>query len=87
MTQFTEKPQAGEGWINGGFFVLEPGIKKYIAGDKTSWEFDSLETLAAEGQVAAYQHENFWYCMDTLRDVNMLERFWAEGKAPWKLWK
>jgi len=87
VVQFKEKPQIGEGWINGGFFVLEPGIKKYIAGDKTSWEFDSLETLAAEGQVAAYQHENFWYCMDTLRDVNMLERFWAEGKAPWKLWK
>lgn len=86
VIQFQEKPQLGEGWINGGFFVLEPKIADYIAGDRTSWEFDSLEKLAAEGQVAAYQHENFWQCMDTMRDVNLLEKLWSEGKAPWKLW-
>jgi glucose-1-phosphate cytidylyltransferase len=86
VVQFKEKPQIGEGWINGGFFVLEPGIKNYIAGDETPWEFESLEQLAAEGQVSAYQHEDFWQCMDTLRDVQLLEKLWEEGQAPWKLW-
>ncbi|HEX7541772.1 MAG TPA: glucose-1-phosphate cytidylyltransferase [Anaerolineales bacterium] len=86
VVEFKEKPQIGEGWINGGFFVLQPGIVDYIAGDQTSWEFDSLEALAAEKQVAAYQHENFWQCMDTVRDVNLLEKYWSEGKAPWKIW-
>ena len=86
VAAFKEKPQIGEGWINGGFFVLQPGIVDYIAGDQTSWEFDSLEALAAEGQVAAYQHENFWQCMDTARDVHLLEKHWSEGKAPWKIW-
>jgi len=86
VTQFKEKPQIGEGWINGGFFVLEPGITKYIQGDHTAWEFESLEHIAADGQLAAYQHDDFWQCMDTLRDVNLLEKLWQEGKAPWKLW-
>ena len=86
VIQFTEKPQIGEGWINGGFFVLEPGITKYIASDDTFWEFESLELIAADGQLAAYQHEDFWQCMDTLRDVRNLERLWQEGKAPWKVW-
>lgn len=86
VVQFKEKPQIGEGWINGGFFVLEPAIKNYISGDQTSWEFESLEKLAAEGQVAAYKHENFWQAMDTLRDVSLLEKLWQEGKAPWKIW-
>jgi len=84
--QFKEKPQIGEGWINGGFFVMEPEIVDYIQDDQTSWEFESLEKLASEGQVAAYQHESFWQCMDTLRDVNLLERLWMEGNAPWKIW-
>lgn len=86
VVQFKEKPQIGEGWINGGFFVLEPGIVDYIDGDQTPWEFESLEKLAVEGQVAAYEHENFWQCMDTLRDVNLLDRLWQEGNAPWKTW-
>ncbi len=86
VMEFKEKPQIGEGWINGGFFVLQPGIVDYIAGDQASWEFDSLETLTAEGQVAAYQHENFWQSMDTVRDVHLLEKHWSEGKAPWKIW-
>ena len=87
VVQFQEKPQIGEGWINGGFFVLQPSIRDYIAGDQTSWEFEALEKLAAEGQVAAYQLETFWQSMDTLRDVRLLEKLWAEGKAPWKIWK
>jgi glucose-1-phosphate cytidylyltransferase len=86
VVQFIEKPQIGEGWINGGFFVLEPGIKKYIEGDQTAWEFESLEQLAAEGQVSAFQHEDFWQCMDTVRDVHLLNKLWQEGNAPWKIW-
>lgn len=87
VAQFQEKPQIGEGWINGGFFVLEPEIASYIEGHQTSWEREPLENLAAEGQLAAYQHEDFWQCMDTLRDVNLLDRLWQEGKAPWKIWR
>jgi glucose-1-phosphate cytidylyltransferase len=86
VVEFKEKPQIGEGWINGGFFVLQPGIVNYIAGNQTSWEFESLEKLAADGQVAAYQHENFWQSMDTLRDVHLLEKLWSEKEAPWKIW-
>jgi glucose-1-phosphate cytidylyltransferase len=86
VLEFREKPQIGEGWINGGFFVLQPEIVGHIAGDQTSWEFDALEELTAAGQVAAYQHGAFWQCMDTVRDVAMLERLWSEGKAPWKIW-
>ena len=86
VLEFKEKPQIGEGWINGGFFVLQPEIVNYIAGDQTSWEFESLEKLAAEGQVAAYQHEKFWQSMDTLRDVHLPERLWSEKEAPWKIW-
>ncbi len=86
VTEFKEKPQIGEGWINGGFFVLQPEVVNYIDGDQTAWEFASLEKIAADGQLAAYQHEDFWQSMDTLRDVNVLEKFWREGNAPWKLW-
>ena len=86
VTQFKEKPQIGEGWINGGFFVLEAGITKYIQDDHTAWEFESLEHIAADGQLAAYQHEDFWQSMDTVRDVHLLEKLWQEGNAPWKLW-
>ena len=86
VTEFKEKPQIGEGWINGGFFVLQPEVVNYIDGDQTAWEFESLEKIAADGQFAAYQHEDFWQSMDTLRDVNVLEKFWREGNAPWKLW-
>ncbi len=86
VTEFKEKPQIGEGWINGGFFVLQPEVVNYIEGDHTAWEFESLEKIAADNQLSAYQHEGFWQSMDTLRDVNVLEKFWREGNAPWKLW-
>jgi len=86
VIQFREKPQIGEGWINGGFFVVEPQVTEYIPGDDTAWEYESLERIAMDGQLAAYQHENFWQCMDTLRDVHLLEKLWQEGRAPWKLW-
>ena len=86
VLQFREKLQIGEGWINGGFFVLQPEITRYIQGDNTAWEFESMEHLAAEGQIAAFQHEEFWQCMDTQRDVHLLERLWGEGNAKWKIW-
>lgn len=87
VNSFEEKPQIGEGWINGGFFVLEPEVLEYIEGDATPWEGDPLERLAREGQLVAYRHEGFWQCMDTLRDVRLLENLWAEDRAPWKIWK
>jgi len=86
VTSFQEKPQIGEGWINGGFFVLEPGVADYVEGDHTVFEKDVLEKLAAEGQLAAYRHEGFWQCMDTVRDMRLLQTLWDEGAAPWKLW-
>jgi glucose-1-phosphate cytidylyltransferase len=86
IVEFTEKPQIGEGWINGGFFVLEPDILSYIAGDETSWEHEPMERLAAEQQLMAYRHDEFWQCMDTLRDLRLLESLWVGGKAPWKVW-
>jgi len=86
VSYFTEKPQAGEGWINGGYFVLEPEIANYIPDYVTPWEASPMEKLVTDGQLAAYQHDDFWQCMDTLRDVNQLENLWQEGKAPWKVW-
>jgi glucose-1-phosphate cytidylyltransferase len=86
VVEFTEKPQTGEGWINGAFFVLEPEVYDYISGDDTQWEKEPLERLAAEGQLMAYKHTSFWQCMDTLREKHILETFWQSGKAPWKLW-
>jgi glucose-1-phosphate cytidylyltransferase len=83
---FWEKPQIGEGWINGGFFVLEPEIVKYIHSDDVLWEGKPMESLAAERQLAAYKHADFWQCMDTLRDVRFLESLWTEQRAPWKVW-
>jgi len=87
VVEFTEKPQLGEGWINGAFFVLEPGIFEYIEGDDTQWEKAPMENLASDGQLMAYKHEGFWQCMDTLRDKVLLEKIWASGKAPWKTWE
>jgi len=87
VTRFKEKPQVGEGWINGGFFVLEREVLDYIAGDATAWELEPLERLTEEGQLVAYRHDGFWQCMDTLRDVHLLESLWAEGRAPWKVWE
>lgn len=87
INQFTEKPQAGEGWINGGFLVFEPGIFDYLSCDEDSLESDGLEKVAADGQLAAYRHDGFWQCMDTLRDKNRLESLWQQGNAPWKTWQ
>ncbi len=84
VSSFAEKPQAGEGWINGGYFVLEPGVLDYIGSDDDSFEIDILPRLAAEGQLAAYKHAHFWQCMDTLRDKRQLEAMWQEGRAPWR---
>jgi glucose-1-phosphate cytidylyltransferase len=86
VAEFSEKPQTREGWINGAFFVLEPGVFEYIAGDSSQWEKEPLESLARDGQLMAYKHDSFWQCMDTLRDKKLLEELWDEGKAPWKVW-
>jgi glucose-1-phosphate cytidylyltransferase len=86
VTEFIEKPQIGEGWINGGFFVLEPAVLNYIHGDNTIFEREPLERLAAEGQLMAYKHDGFWQCMDTLRDVRLLESLWQSATPPWKVW-
>jgi glucose-1-phosphate cytidylyltransferase len=84
VRQFIEKPQLGEGWINGGFFVFEPGVFDYLEGDDTSLELHALERLAADRQLAAYRHDGFWQCMDTLRDKRLLESLWQQGNAPWR---
>jgi glucose-1-phosphate cytidylyltransferase len=86
VSAFTEKPQIGEGWINGGFFVFQPEIFGYLKGDSTSLEAETLEQLAKEGQLAAYRHGGFWQCMDTPRDKRLLESMWREGHAPWNVW-
>ena len=86
VSEFNEKPQIGEGWINGAFFVLEPEIFDYIDGDQTQWEKEPLERLAAEGPLMAYRHEGFWQCMDTLREKHILNTLWDSGQAPWKIW-
>jgi glucose-1-phosphate cytidylyltransferase len=86
VSEFTEKPQIGEGWINGGFLVFEPALFDYLDGDDSSLESDALERLAADRQLAAFRHDRFWQCMDTLRDKRLLEQLWAQGSAPWKVW-
>lgn len=86
VTSFKEKPMGDGGKINGGFFVLSPKVIDLIQGDETIWERDPLESLAAQGQLAAYTHEGFWQPMDTLRDKLLLEELWGSGKAPWRLW-
>jgi glucose-1-phosphate cytidylyltransferase len=87
VAEFSEKPQTGEGWINGAFFVLEPQIFDYITdGDLTHFERGPLENLAADGQLMAYRHESFWQCMDTIRDKRYLEQLWESDQAPWKTW-
>jgi glucose-1-phosphate cytidylyltransferase len=83
VVEFEEKPQSGEGWINGGFFVLEPAIFDRIASDDTHLEAEPLASLAADGQLAAYRHSGFWQPMDTLRDKRYLEDLWGSGNAPW----
>ncbi len=83
---FDEKPQTGEGWINGAFFVCEPGIFDYIEGDDTQFEKQPLQDLARDGQLMAFRHYGFWQCMDTIRDKLLLEKLWASGEAPWRIW-
>ena len=85
VSTFAEKPPTGEGWINGGFFVLEPEIVNYIDSDDTSFESKPMERLTRENQLMAYRHNDFWQCMDTLRDVHMLENMWASGNVPWRV--
>ena len=87
VKHFEEKPQIGEGWINGGFFVLEPEVLDYIEGDEVPFERAPLEGLAEDGQLVAYRHDGFWQCMDTMRDVQLLESLWRTGDARWKVWK
>lgn len=87
VTEFSEKPQTGEGWINGGFFILEPGIFEYITDDSTQWEKEPLERLARDKQLMAYMHTGFWQCMDTLREKYILEEMWRSGNAPWNVWE
>jgi glucose-1-phosphate cytidylyltransferase len=87
VVSFLEKPQTGEGWINGGFFVFEPEIFKYLNGDQTILEKDPLEKIALDGQLMAFRHEGYWQPMDTLRDKNNLHEAWISGKAPWKVWE
>jgi len=85
VVEFSEKNQANEGWINGGFFVLEPEIFNYIGSDQTIWEKEPLESLANRGQLMAYFHDGFWQPMDTLREQRLLESLWESGLAPWKM--
>ena len=87
VVEFVEKPHVGDGWINGGFFVLEPKVLNYLDGDRTIFEREPLENLARDGQLVAYKHESFWQPMDTLREVRLLRNLWDTGKAPWKIWK
>jgi glucose-1-phosphate cytidylyltransferase len=86
IAHFMEKPRGDGGWVNGGFFVLEPAALDYIDGDQSIWEREPMQALAHEGKLAAYRHEGYWQNMDTLRDRMVLEEQWAAGSPPWKIW-
>ncbi|MEL6102146.1 MAG: glucose-1-phosphate cytidylyltransferase [Pseudomonadota bacterium] len=86
VLDFNEKPQTAEGWINGAFFVLEPGVDAYIDGDDVMFEQEPLRRLAADGELMAYRHEDFWQCMDTLREKHLLQKLWDSGSPPWRTW-
>ena len=86
VVEFFEKPEASEGWINGGFFVLNSGAIDYVKEDGTIWEREVVERLAHDGQLVGYRHYGFWSCMDTLREKKYLEELWDSGRAPWKIW-
>lgn len=86
VESFKEKPQGDGAWINGGFFVLEPGVLDFVCGDATVWEREPMEQLARKQMLAAYRHYGFWHPMDTLRDKNVLEDLWNSGTAPWMVW-
>jgi glucose-1-phosphate cytidylyltransferase len=87
MVRFTEKPQMGEGWINGGFMVFEPAVLDLIVGDDASLEADVLEQLSEQGELVAYRHDQFWQCVDTLRELRTLRSMWESGVAPWVTWR
>jgi glucose-1-phosphate cytidylyltransferase len=86
VTTFSEKPQAGEGWINGGYFIFEPEVLDYIEGDDIYLQKEPLEQLAKDGELMAYRHYNFWQCMDTVRDRDLLQKLWDGGDPPWRVW-
>ena len=86
ITAFREKVEGGGGWVNGGYFVLSPGVFDYLDGDDTVWERQPLERLARDGELAAFRHQGFWQPMDTMRDRSLLEELWTSGHAPWKTW-
>jgi glucose-1-phosphate cytidylyltransferase len=86
VTEFFEKPQTGEGWINGGFFVLNNEALDFVDGDDVIWEIDAVERLVQAGALMGYRHYGFWSCMDTVKERNYLEELWRSGKAPWKMW-
>ena len=86
VSRFLEKPLDENAWINGGFFVLSPEVLDLIESDQTVFEREPLEQLAASGELMAYQHDGFWFSMDSLRDKRQLEEMWASGRAPWKVW-
>ncbi len=85
VTSFKEKPQTGQGWINGGYFVINPEFFELIEGDNTILEKEPLEKVAEMGELMAYQHDGYWQCMDTKRDRDHLEKLWQSGEAPWKV--
>ena len=85
VISFQEKPQIGNGWINGGYFVIEPEFFDLISGDSTILEREPLEKVAQMGELMAYQHEGYWQCMDTNRDKETLEELWESGNGPWKV--
>jgi glucose-1-phosphate cytidylyltransferase len=87
VVEFREKPPGDGAWINGGFFVLSPGVAEYLDGDDTVWEQEPLRRLAADDQLSSYQHTGFWLPMDTLRDKLRLQSLWESGSAPWKVWE
>ena len=84
--QFNEKPENGSTWINGGFFVLEPEVLKYIDGDMISWEEEPIKKITKEKQLAVYKHPSFWQPMDTLAEKKLLNDLYEKGEAPWKIW-
>lgn len=86
ISNFKEKPDGDGTWINGGFFVMEPGVIDYISGDHTVWEQEPMQNLARDGAISAYKYNGFWHAMDNLRDKYELEELWKSGKGPWKVW-
>jgi glucose-1-phosphate cytidylyltransferase len=86
VAEFTEKPQVGEGWVNGGYFVLHRKVLDLITSDDSIWEKDPLEHLAISGELMAYRHDGYWQPMDTLREKQLLQELWDSGHAPWKVW-